>query len=147
MIGSLIARGEDVQALAVEKINRSKGRSEISFEMAMDEVIADASEMMLENSEAMRELATRDKGVVERIREFIEKFISKMREAFSGVEALHREAVALREQDKDGVMRYVDGLEEKFDRMLRDATGEGLRESGEERTRKAPAEEKNEKKF
>lgn len=78
----------------------------LDFDAALEEVIADGSEMMLRDSTALQEFAQRNPTVFERIREWIAEFAAKIRDAFAGVYETHAEATAL---------KGAEGLMQKWD--------------------------------
>lgn len=77
--------GKELDDLISAKQRRAKGG--LSYAAAMDEVVADACEMMLKNSKAIQQLATENKSLFAKIRDFVKKFLSDLRRAFAGVEA------------------------------------------------------------
>ena len=68
----------------------------LSMEKAIDEVIADACEMMLQDGSAVTELATKNKSLWENIKAFINSIIEKIRNAFKGVSESSAAAVELK---------------------------------------------------
>ena len=119
VVDHLLEKGESLQTL----MDRKKARESraMSDEAALEEVIADACEMMLKDSTAIDTLARENTTLFEKIADWLRDFFDKIREAFSGVEAVHAEARALMEADADGVMRYIDGLQALWDKALVDA--------------------------
>lgn len=77
--------GKELDDLISAKQRRS--RDGLSYAAAMDEVVADSCEMMLKNSKAIQQLATENKSLFAKIRDFVKKFLSDLRRAFAGVEA------------------------------------------------------------
>ena len=68
----------------------------LSMEKAIDEVIADACEMMLQDGSAVTELATKNKSLWENIKVFINSIVEKIRNAFKGVSESSAAAVELK---------------------------------------------------
>ena len=68
----------------------------LSMEKAIDEVIADACEMMLQDGSAVTELATKNKSLWENIKAFINSIVEKIRNAFKGVSESSAAAVELK---------------------------------------------------
>ena len=68
----------------------------LSMEKAVDEVIADACEMMLQDGSAITELATKNKSLWENIKAFINTIVEKLKNAFKGVSESSAAAVELK---------------------------------------------------
>lgn len=68
----------------------------LGMEKAIDEVIADACEMMLQDGLAVTELATKNKSLWENIKAFINTMIEKLKNAFKGVSESSAAAVELK---------------------------------------------------
>lgn len=90
----VLESGESIERLARQKLdNDSTG--ELTMDGAMDEVVADACEMMLRNTEAVQRLANENRSLAEKIRDWIGDFVKKLRAAFKGDRATHDEARAM----------------------------------------------------
>ena len=90
----VLESGDSIERLAQQKIdNDSTG--ELTMDGAMDEVVADACEMMLRNTEAVQRLANENRSLAEKIRDWIGDFAKKLRAAFKGDRATHDEARAM----------------------------------------------------
>ena len=90
----VLKSGDSIERLAQQKIdNDSTG--ELTMDGAMDEVVADACEMMLRNTEAVQRLANENRSLAEKIRDWIGDFVKKLRAAFKGDRATHDEARAM----------------------------------------------------
>ena len=90
----VLESGDSIERLARQKIdNDSTG--ELTMDGAMDEVVADACEMMLRNTEAVQRLANENRSLAEKIRDWIGDFVKKLRAAFKGDRATHDEARAM----------------------------------------------------
>ena len=100
--------GVDIEALAEQKAARENGL--LSMDEAVEEVIADSCEMMLEDTQLPEIMAKENPGLYEQIREWIANFAEKLRKAFTGVEARHAEAKAM--------MQYADELSRIWDSAL-----------------------------
>lgn len=102
------AEGSSIEELVAQK----KARSEeaMSDEEALDEVIADACEMMLKDSAAIGELAKQNKSLAENIADWIKGFLDMIKKAFAGIEAQHEEAKTM--------MQFADELQKIWDRGL-----------------------------
>lgn len=124
----VLESGDSIERLAQQKIdNDSTG--ELTMEGAMDEVVADACEMMLRNTEAVQRLANENRSLAEKIRDWIGDFVKKLRAAFKGDRATHDEARAMLD-------RMVE-LQKIWDDALVDAArtkaGNGAAAKGEQR--------------
>lgn len=90
----VLESGDSIERLAQQKIdNDSTG--ELTMDGAMDEVVADACEMMLRNTDAVQRLANENRSLAEKIRDWIGDFVKKLRAAFKGDHATHDEARAM----------------------------------------------------
>ena len=90
----VLESGDSIERLARQKLdNDSTG--ELTMDGAMDEVVADACEMMLRNTEAVQRLANDNRSLAEKIRDWIGDFVKKLRAAFKGDRATHDEARAM----------------------------------------------------
>lgn len=90
----VLESGDSIERLARQKLdNDSTG--ELTMDGAMDEVVADACEMMLRNTEAVQRLANENRSLAEKIRDWIGDFVKKLRAAFKGDHATHDEARAM----------------------------------------------------
>lgn len=114
--------GVDIEALAEQKAARENGL--LSMDEAVEEVIADSCEMMLEDTQLPEIMAKENPGLYEQIREWIANFAEKLRKAFTGVEARHAEAKAM--------MKYADELSRIWDSALAGAVRNTEAASGTE---------------
>lgn len=90
----VLESGDSIERLARQKLdNDSTG--ELTMDGAMDEVVADACEMMLRNTDAVQRLANENRSLAEKIRDWIGDFVKKLRAAFKGDRATHDEARAM----------------------------------------------------
>lgn len=104
----LIESGTDIETLAQRKIDREGGA--LSMEDAVEEVIADSCEMMLENTQGPQMMAKENPGLFVQIREWLAEFAAKLRRAFEGVQARSAEAQAM--------MQYAEELQRMWDNAL-----------------------------
>lgn len=118
----VLESGDSIERLARQKLdNDSTG--ELTMDGAMDEVVADACEMMLRNTEAVQRLANENRSLAEKIRDWIGDFVKKLRAAFKGDRATHDEARAMLD-------RMVE-LQKLWDDALVDAAKTKARRAGE----------------
>lgn len=117
---------EVLKNFVVEKLTREKGISfddlvtdkqrrepGLSYEEAVDEVVADACEMMLKDSKAVEQLARENRSLAERIRQWIRKWVRNLKAAMEGLTADRPESRAM--------MQYAQELQEIWDNALVDA--------------------------
>ncbi len=107
-----LAKKEGVE---LEKlIERQIGKNpQLSADEAVDEVIADACEMMLQDSSVLAELAREDRTLAEKLVDFLRELMERIAKAFEGVEARSAEARAMAE--------YTQELQQIWDGALRAA--------------------------
>lgn len=107
--------GVSLETLIQNQIGRSRG--ELSHDEAIDEVVADACEMMLKDSAVLEELARQDQTLAEKIVKFLKELMHRLQKAFEGVEARSAEAKAMAE--------YTQELQQIWDDALRSAIDGG----------------------
>lgn len=121
---------EVLKNFVVEKLTREKGISfddlvtdkqrrepGLSYEEAVDEVVADACEMMLKDSKAVEQLARENRSLAERIRQWIRKWVRSLKAAMEGLTADRPESRVM--------MQYAQELQEIWDNALVDAARNG----------------------
>ena len=96
--------------LVTDKQRREPG---LSYEEAVDEVVADACEMMLKDSKAVEQLARENRSLAERIRQWIRKWVRSLKAAMEGLTADRPESRAM--------MQYAQELQEIWDNAMVDA--------------------------
>lgn len=124
----LTRRGQDFDALVRQKIeNASTAGHPLTRAGAISEVVADASELMLRDSKAIERLAQKDQGLMGQIKGFLRNFVSKLRRAFEGVDAVHEEArVMMQELAEEFQQKWDFALEEAVEQAQK-----GVREDAE----------------
>ncbi len=95
------------------KINAAQKDGGLSRDAAIEEVVADACEMVMGNSKAIERLAKEKPGLAKRIADWLHEFFSDIRKSFEGVEARHEEAKAM--------LDYMDELAKLWDDALVEA--------------------------
>ena len=115
-------KNADLAVLIREKIDRAlnEGRK-LTYGAAEAEVIADASEYMLQDSKFTNNLDSSLKG---KIKAFVQNFAQKVKDAFAQLTGGHRESMALREL-ADGVYHYTKNLQELWDASLQEILDRG----------------------
>ena len=124
----LTRRGQDFDALVRQKIEKaSTAGHPLTRAGAISEVVADASELMLRDTKAIERLAQKDQGLVGQIKGFLRNFVSKLRRAFEGVDAVHEEArVMMQELAEEFQQKWDFALEEAVEKAR-----EGVQEATE----------------
>nr|DAX06290.1 MAG TPA: chromosome segregation ATPase [Caudoviricetes sp.] len=107
----LMQQGLDIKELVTQK--RARESRELSYDEAVEEVIADACETVLTEPTAIRQLASDNMPLAKKIRKWLNDFFGKIKSAFAGLEAVHDEAKAMTE--------YMDELRAMWDDALADA--------------------------
>jgi hypothetical protein len=107
----LMQQGLDIEDLVTQK--RARESRELSYDEAVEEVIADACETVLTEPTAIRQLASDNMPLAKKIRKWLNDFFRKIKSAFAGLEAVHDEAKAMTE--------YMDELRAMWDDALADA--------------------------
>lgn len=109
---ALKAKGVDFAVQMRERIDKANAQGrKLTMAGAAAEVIADASEDMLQDSKLFNNLDTDTKG---KIRAFLQNFAQKVKEIFQHLTGGHKESAALREM-KNGVYHYLEGLQDLWD--------------------------------
>lgn len=107
----LMQQGLDIEELVTQK--RARESRELSYDEAVEEVIADACETVLTEPTAIRQLASDNMPLAKKIRKWLNDFFRKIKSAFAGLEAVHDEAKAMTE--------YMDELRAMWDSALSEA--------------------------
>lgn len=107
----LMQQGLDIEELITQK--RARESRELSYDEAVEEVIADACETVLTEPTAIRQLASDNMPLAKKIRKWLNDFFRKIKSAFAGLEAVHDEAKAMTD--------YMDELRAMWDDALAEA--------------------------
>lgn len=108
VVGLLIEeQGMDFDALVEHK---QALQNDLSYDEAVDEVVADGSEMLLRDTAAVQRLAEENRGLFQKIRSWLRKWLENIRKAFDGVGAEHAEAKALEQHLEELQQRWDDAL-------------------------------------
>lgn len=107
----LMQQGLDIEDLVTQK--RARENRELSYDEAVEEVIADACETVLTEPTAIRQLASDNMPLAKKIRKWLNDFFRKIKSAFAGLEAVHDEAKAMTD--------YMDELRAMWDDALSEA--------------------------
>ena len=118
-------QGQDFAQLMRDKMDTAiRNGHKLTMAGAAAEVIADASEYMLQDSKFTSNLDATVKG---KIKSFIQNFAQKVKEIFQQLTGGHKESAALREL-KDGVYHYMEGLQELWDAGFDEIMAKGTEE-------------------
>lgn len=107
----LMQQGLDIEELVTQK--RARESRVLSYDEAVEEVIADACETVLTEPTAIRQLASDNMPLAKKIRKWLNDFFRKIKSAFAGLEAVHDEAKAMTD--------YMDELRAMWDSALSEA--------------------------
>ena len=102
--------GVSFEDLVTDKQRREPG---LEYDEAVDEVVADACEMMLGNSTVVEQLAKENRGLAEKIRDWLREWVENLKIALEGLQADRTESRAM--------MQYAQELQEIWDNALVDA--------------------------
>ena len=86
-----LTEAEDVDLNALVQ-RHQKNQPELSYDEALDEVVADGCQMMLKDSQAAAALAKQNRSLAGNIRSWLRKWVKRLQEAMRGLTARSREA-------------------------------------------------------
>lgn len=102
--------GVSFEDLVADKQRREPG---LEYDEAVDEVVADACEMMLGDSTVVEQLAKENRSLAEKIRDWLREWVENLKTALEGLQADRTESRAM--------MQYARELQEIWDNALMDA--------------------------
>lgn len=102
--------GVSFEDLVADKQRREPG---LEYDEAVDEVVADACEMMLGDSTVVEQLAKENRSLAEKIRDWLREWVENLKIALEGLQADRTESRAM--------MQYAQELQEIWDSALMDA--------------------------
>lgn len=102
--------GVNFEDLVADKQRREPG---LGYDEAVDEVVADACEMMLQDSTAVEQLAKENRSLAEKIRDWLREWVENLKIALEGLQADRTESKAM--------MQYAQELQGIWDNALMDA--------------------------
>lgn len=102
--------GVSFDDLVADKQRREPG---LEYDEAVDEVVADACEMMLGDSTVVEQLAKENRSLAEKIRDWLREWVENLKIALEGLQADRTESRAM--------MQYARELQEIWDNALMDA--------------------------
>ena len=106
--------GVSFEDLVADKQRREPG---LEYDEAVDEVVADACEMMLGDSTVVEQLAKENRSLAEKIRDWLREWVENLKIALKGLQADRTESRAM--------MQYARELQEIWDNALMDAARNG----------------------
>ena len=106
VVETLLESGQDFEAMVQDKLKDK----DMSRDDAVEEVIADACEMVLKDSKAVEKLAKEHKSLAQTIADWLHQFYEDIKTAFEGVEARSREAKAMTDYMDELVKLWDDAL-------------------------------------
>ncbi|MFR5994330.1 MAG: hypothetical protein ACLUF9_02115 [Oscillospiraceae bacterium] len=102
--------GVSFEDLVADKQRRETG---LDYDEAVDEVVADACEMMLGDSTVVEQLAKENRSLAEKIRDWLREWVENLKIALEGLQADRTESRTM--------MQYARELQEIWDNALMDA--------------------------
>ena len=102
--------GVSFEDLVADKQRREPG---LEYDEAVDEVVADACEMILGDSTVVEQLAKENRSLAEKIRDWLREWVENLKIALEGLQADRTESRAM--------MQYARELQEIWDNALVDA--------------------------
>lgn len=102
--------GVSFEDLVADKQRREPG---LEYDEAVDEVVADACEMMLGDSTVVEQLAKENRSLAEKIRDWLREWVENLKIALEGLQADRTESRAM--------MQYARELQGIWDNALMDA--------------------------
>ena len=119
-----LTEAEDVDLDALVERHR-RAQPGLSYDQALDEVVADGCQMMLKDSQAAAQLAKKNRSLAGNIRSWLRKWVKRLQEAMRGLTARSREARAMEQ--------YAGELQKIWDNALvRAAENRQRAQSGQE---------------
>lgn len=111
----VVERLVDEEGVSFEDLVTDKQRREsgLDYNEAVDEVVADACEMMLKDSTAAERLAKENRSLARKIRDWLREWVENLKAAIEGLQADRPESRAM--------MQYAQELQKLWDDALVDA--------------------------
>ena len=101
-------------------------KTSLSYDEAMDEVVADACEMMLKDSKAAEQLAKENRSLAQRIADWLRKWVRSIQAAMQDLKPERPESRAM--------LQYARELQKIWDNALMDAARNNRGGDGEGRS-------------
>lgn len=122
----------DYEARKAEYIRDGKSETEaaelaeknkLSWDMASREVVAEAMTDVLPESDFIRSLYEKSPTLADKVKDALKKFLARIKQYFSSIDPNSSPEANALKTEMDGVVRYIDGIVEKFDAMALKAVG------------------------
>lgn len=122
----------DYEARKAEYIRDGKSETEaaelaeknkLSWDMASREVVAEAMTDVLPESDFIRSLYEKSPTLADKVKDALKKFLARIKQYFSSIDHNSSPEANALKTEMDGVVRYIDGIVEKFDAMALKAVG------------------------
>lgn len=116
----------DYEARKAEYIRDGKSETEaaelaeknkLSWDMASREVVAEAMTDVLPESDFIRSLYEKSPTLADKVKDALKKFLARIKQYFSSIDPNSSPEANALKTEMDGVVRYIDGIVEKFDAM------------------------------
>lgn len=124
----LMKQGLSLERLVAQK--RARSPVALSYDEAMEEVIADSCETMLTDTSKLKQFASQHPAEARTIADWLNKFLDKISSAFKGLKAAHTEAEAMQERIEDLRKLWFEALAQANQNA--DATIDKLSEGGQQ---------------
>lgn len=98
-------------------------KNKLSWDMASREVVAEAMTDVLPESDFIRSLYEKSPTLADKVKDALKKFLARIKQYFSSIDPNSSPEANALKTEMDGVVRYIDGIVEKFDSMALKALG------------------------
>ena len=92
-------------------------KNKMSWDMASREVVAEAMTDVLPESDFIRSLYEKSPTLADKVKDALKKFLARIKQYFSSIDPNSSPEANALKTEMDGVLRYIDGIVEKFDAM------------------------------
>ena len=92
-------------------------KNKMSWDMASREVVAEAMTDVLPESDFIRSLYEKSPTLADKVKDALKKFLARIKQYFSSIDPNSSQEANALKTEMDGVVRYIDGIVEKFDAM------------------------------
>ena len=92
-------------------------KNKLSWDMASREVVAEAMTDVLPESDFIRSLYEKSPTLADKVKDALKKFLARIKQYFSSIDPNSSPEANALKTEMDGVVRYIDGIVEKFDAM------------------------------
>ena len=116
VLDMLAESGSDINRLMDGELALTQ-HGKVPYGVALDNVIANASQFMLQNTKAPEMIARKHPKLSEVIRAWVKSFTERVKAAFSGVDVRKSSVGALTHKGDKGVLEYNGKLQELWDTM------------------------------